>query len=131
MFVFRKIWRALFSWNTRFEIRPFALLPTKRCWCCEIMNVLQNQYKIETWKFWTFCTNICAQIFRNILIIKSRKTSVKSYFSMKIRPQPLRTVSFINWTLLRRVGARKSSNTLTFVHTFTVFLSKSQNYYLN
>ena len=26
-FVFRKIWRALFSWNTRFEIRPFALLP--------------------------------------------------------------------------------------------------------
>ena len=25
MFVFRKIWRALFSWNTRFEIRPFAL----------------------------------------------------------------------------------------------------------
>ena len=29
MFVFRKIWRALFSWNFRFEIRPFALLPTK------------------------------------------------------------------------------------------------------
>ena len=29
MFVFRKIWCALFSWNTRFEIRPFlALLPT-------------------------------------------------------------------------------------------------------
>ena len=26
-FVFRKIWRALSSWNTRFEIRPFALLP--------------------------------------------------------------------------------------------------------
>ena len=29
MFVFRKIWRALFSWNTHFEIRPFILLPTK------------------------------------------------------------------------------------------------------
>ena len=26
MFIFRKIWRALFSWNTCFEIRPFALL---------------------------------------------------------------------------------------------------------
>ena len=26
MFVFRKIWRALFSWNTRFEIRHFVLL---------------------------------------------------------------------------------------------------------
>ena len=29
MLVFRKIWRALFSLNTRFEIRPFALLPTR------------------------------------------------------------------------------------------------------
>ena len=25
---FRKVWRALFFWNTRVEIRPFALLPT-------------------------------------------------------------------------------------------------------
>ena len=28
MFVFQKIWRALFSCNTGFEIRLFALLPT-------------------------------------------------------------------------------------------------------
>ena len=28
MFVCRKIWRALFSCYLRFEIRPFALLPT-------------------------------------------------------------------------------------------------------
>ena len=28
MFVIRKIWLALFSWNTRFEICPFALLLT-------------------------------------------------------------------------------------------------------
>ena len=28
MSLFRKIWRALFSWNTRFEICPFTLLPT-------------------------------------------------------------------------------------------------------
>ena len=28
MFVFWNIWRALSSRNTRFEIRPFALLPT-------------------------------------------------------------------------------------------------------
>ena len=25
--VFRKMWRVLFSWNTHFEIRHFALLP--------------------------------------------------------------------------------------------------------
>ena len=28
MFFFRKIWHALFSWNTRFQIRPFTLLLT-------------------------------------------------------------------------------------------------------
>ena len=28
MLVFRKIWRGLFSWNTRFEIHTFVLLPT-------------------------------------------------------------------------------------------------------
>ena len=28
MFVFQKICRALFSCNTRYDIRPFALLPT-------------------------------------------------------------------------------------------------------
>ena len=36
MFVFRKIWRALFSCNARFEIRPLALLPTI---CIYIKNV--------------------------------------------------------------------------------------------
>ena len=29
MFVFRKIWWALFCCNTAFETRPFALLPTR------------------------------------------------------------------------------------------------------
>ena len=28
MFVFRKVWRALLSCYLRFEIHPFALLPT-------------------------------------------------------------------------------------------------------
>lgn len=34
MFVFRRIWRALFSCNRRFEIRPFALPPT----ICAMLN---------------------------------------------------------------------------------------------
>ena len=38
-FVFRKIWRALFSWNTRFELRIFALLPTK---CNSINQIFPN-----------------------------------------------------------------------------------------
>ena len=36
MFVFRKNWRALFSWNTRFEICLFALLPTIFAFICSV-----------------------------------------------------------------------------------------------
>ena len=32
MFIFRKIWRALFSWNTCLEILSFSLLPTNSNW---------------------------------------------------------------------------------------------------
>ena len=41
MFVFRKIWRALFAWNTSFEIRLFALLPA--------IYMLKNISKIMKW----------------------------------------------------------------------------------
>ena len=40
MFVFRKIWRALFSCNTRFEIRPFPLLSTKCLYVRDLKEVL-------------------------------------------------------------------------------------------
>ena len=40
MFVFRKIWCALFSCNTHFEIRPFALLATK----CGTENMVLKSY---------------------------------------------------------------------------------------
>ena len=44
MFVFRKIWRALFSSNNRFEIPPFALLPTKLCKTFQITFYLPSIY---------------------------------------------------------------------------------------
>ena len=44
MFVFRKIWRALFSCNTRFEIRPFALLPTNCSTAIYLTLKIQNIY---------------------------------------------------------------------------------------
>ena len=37
----QKIWRALFSWNTRFEIRPFALLPA----LFELFTITNVSYK--------------------------------------------------------------------------------------
>ena len=43
MFVFRKIWHALFSQNTRFEIRPFALLLTK-------LAIISTTYTCIVWK---------------------------------------------------------------------------------
>ena len=45
MFVFRKIWRALFSCNTRFEIHSFALLPTI---CCEDLIVFSLKLYLKT-----------------------------------------------------------------------------------
>ena len=39
MFIFRKIWCALFSWNTHFEIRPFALLPTTSSVFLKLLNI--------------------------------------------------------------------------------------------
>ena len=53
MFVFRKIWRALFSRNTRFEIRPFALLSTiwktKPHYMAFYMQHFNKQYQAEIW----------------------------------------------------------------------------------
>ena len=45
MFVFQKIWCALFSWNTCFEICPFALLPTK---CSVILFSLYEKVVITS-----------------------------------------------------------------------------------
>ena len=57
MFFFRKIWRALFSWNTRFKIRPLALLPTKRLiWADPLYTgpiYLSSQVQLSDVKFVT------------------------------------------------------------------------------
>ena len=49
MFVIRKIWRALFSWNTRFEIHPSALLPRKNTQNDNLLLALQilSIYNVE------------------------------------------------------------------------------------
>ena len=49
MFVFRKIWRALFSWNTRFEIRPFAIfeLVLIKCHLCVLMTKNDFSYDVK------------------------------------------------------------------------------------
>ena len=49
MYVFRKIWCALFSWNIRFEIHPFALLPMKWKWRKDYDYMLQFFEKQKLW----------------------------------------------------------------------------------
>ena len=44
MFVFRKIWHALFSCNIRFEIRPFTLLPTYCSPGCVVFRISLLRY---------------------------------------------------------------------------------------
>ena len=43
MFVFRKIWRALFFSNTRFEIHAFALLRAFYSYDFEYMITMSNE----------------------------------------------------------------------------------------
>ena len=52
MFVFQKIWRALFSLNTRFEILPFALLPTN------LYDIRQKHYLKRNDKLWFFAARV-------------------------------------------------------------------------
>ena len=42
---YRKIWRALFSWNSRFDIQPFALLPTN---CESNLKLFIGNYKLPS-----------------------------------------------------------------------------------
>ena len=57
---FRKIWRALFSWNTHFEIYPFALLPTNYAFLMILTNLTMLDFS-QPWL--TVCsfrhTKIC------------------------------------------------------------------------
>ena len=52
-------WRALFSWSTRFEIRPFALLPTFT-W----LNSKHCSISFDSlWKFQQVCFKMCLTRF--------------------------------------------------------------------
>ena len=65
MFVSRKIWRALFSCNTRSEIRLFALLPTLYAKVHHLKKTLKDLYLRNnkssfnaTGCFYLYCSNI-------------------------------------------------------------------------
>ena len=72
MFVFRKIWRALLSWNTVFEIRPFVLLPT-------IYTMLDSLFHKRN----PFITAVISgSIFKKILRLKLEKKTLEEDISL-------------------------------------------------
>ena len=75
MFVLRKIWRALFSWKTRFEIHPFASLPTKYGSCLNIVR-----YSISS-KFFLFSCSITHFSERSAKVIDTSKVSTGETFN--------------------------------------------------
>ena len=90
MFAFRKILFALFSWNTRFEIRPFALLPT----CCSYVTL--NIFSVIFSKF--FCYS-CLQLWVKYLTARKDRTKnheSSSNLAIATTGQYLSTIQWIN-----------------------------------
>ena len=55
MFVFWKIWRALFSWNTHFEIRTVALLATKWKTCLRWKSFVFHSLLVIIFFYYYYC----------------------------------------------------------------------------
>ena len=94
MFVFRKIWHALFSCYLRFEIRLFALSPTKFDLMnhdCEtfqkgasltLLTLFQNSHSLcEKFPNMEFFLSIFSRIRTDHGKIQTRKNSVFGHFS--------------------------------------------------
>ena len=103
MFIFRRIWRALFSWNTRFEIRQNQALPnlwsrTFILYFTSVVTYLRHRTK-ETKSFiktvFFFLTK------RNLNVFISRCFKQNGVFE--------KTLSFVNWQL--KFSVRKKSTT--------------------
>ena len=78
MFVFRKIWRALFSWNSRFEIRRVAILQTK----CPTQK--KHHYFYDLWRFYPedfikTLSNIYKQTPRGVLKKRCSENMLQIY----------------------------------------------------
>ena len=81
---FWKIWRTLFSWNTRFEIRPFFLLP-KNWLLPSHKNILETSYRMQV-KFSmkslqvSFCQ--CSVVFVRIWILGWRAWTYLNFLKL-------------------------------------------------
>ena len=124
---FRKIWHALFSWNTRLEIYPFALLPT--IFMCRIQalsfffNNNRNRWHRLAWIKIAIIIIIII-IYRNYHIIAMIIISISVNHIVYYQNQIIASNSFLLvvtklkslWCLLRNF-----KRTLTILHFFASF----------
>ena len=83
MFVFRKIWRALFSCYLRLEIRPFALLPTTFSLIKLIGICLRRSYSI-------FCSGSLEKSLRGDTYVSESTSGLFKYMWPFSRHQALK-----------------------------------------
>ena len=93
MFVFRKIGRALFSWNTRFEIHPFALLPT-----IYGINILPEMFGSKSY-FKKKSKVDVPRCFVNKLLLKISQNSQENTYITCIRPTFIKNQSLLGHSI--------------------------------
>ena len=139
MFVFRKIWRALFSWNTRSEIRSFALLLTNyyfyRPWLGQ-HGPCYDTHMIEIFEHLTELFKLSAKL---LIFSKGFKSSAKwfktntqqSVFSNKF--MKIKNLSFSVYilpTTLEAIpwGTTPSTSQLVTLVTYVKYLRLNDSY---
>ena len=85
MFVFQKIWCALFSCNTRFVIRPFAWLPTnKGSSICTYSNYSKKKKK-KKFVLWYAQLRVCIKLLE-IFVLRKFGFNCCNEFLTKVWP---------------------------------------------
>ena len=118
MFVFRKIWRALFSWNTRFEIHPFASHITLPIINSHIFEIIQCSLYPRLSKFlcfsqwWVFHNiiypiKVCCLTRNDEDFMSFRETLIFSYLCRNLKKSFCNHVyKIVGWTNTAAVDHR-------------------------
>ena len=113
MFVFRKIWCALFSWKTGFEIRLFALLPMNKFLMIysRVPNSKNELFKNELFLFLFVQCGWYLFFFKYWVPRKIKSMLLIPYGKcLPLIPYPLESIAFSNYFLLCISGLLEKFN---------------------
>ena len=117
MFVFRKIWRALFSWNTHLEIHPFALLLWKTC-------KFPNTFSFEISR--TCKLSKCYYMLASALKCGKNRRMLNPFLVTGLFLRPLKTSENLWFSCVFRVY-RKRPEVFAFLRSFLKILRTTVN----